>query len=95
MKSRMIAVVATFALFAVAGAFVLSSVVPMTIPVSDPHGILGGDANYIPVSDPHKWANGLGVISESSVSYIPVSDPHCIAPLADLSVLHIPVSDPH
>ncbi|MGD0056631.1 MAG: hypothetical protein ABSB83_02105 [Methanomassiliicoccales archaeon] len=95
MKSKMIAVMATFSLFAIAGAFALSSVVPMTIPVSDPHGILGGAASSIPVSDPHKWSNRLGVVSGSSVNYIPVSDPHCITLLADLSGVYIPVSDPH
>ncbi|MDD1769294.1 MAG: hypothetical protein LUQ55_04865, partial [Methanomassiliicoccales archaeon] len=45
MKTRMMAVIATLALFAVAGTFVLSSAVPMTIPTNDPHSI--------PTNDPH------------------------------------------
>jgi hypothetical protein len=87
----MIAVVATLALFTVAGTFVLSSVVPMTIPTNDPHGVSVGDVYTIPTNDPHS----ITPVSGLSVLTIPTNDPHCIVPVFDLSVLTIPTNDPH
>lgn len=94
MKTKMMAVVATLALFAIAGAFVVSSVTPMVIPVNDPHGLPAGGVYIIPVNDPHFVTDALNVIAGIS-SYIPVNDPHCISPLVDELVFVIPVNDPH
>ncbi|MDD1765145.1 MAG: hypothetical protein LUO84_01660 [Methanomassiliicoccales archaeon] len=93
MKTKMMAVVATLALFAVAGTFVVSSVNSMTIPVNDPHGLPAGGA-YIPVNDPHFVTDALNAIA-GITSYIPVNDPHSIAPVLDASIFYIPVNDPH
>lgn len=94
MKTKMMAVVATLALFAIAGTFVVSSVAPMTIPVNDPHGLPAGGVYTIPVNDPHFVTDVLNAIA-GITSYIPVNDPHSIAPVLDASIFYIPVNDPH
>jgi hypothetical protein len=95
MKTKMMAVVATLALFAVAGAFVVSSVNSMTIPVNDPHGLPAGGVYTIPVNDPHFVTDVLNAIAGITTYVIPVNDPHCIGSLVDELVFTIPVNDPH
>jgi fructose 1,6-bisphosphatase len=95
MKTKMMAVVATLALFAIAGTFVVSSVAPMTIPVNDPHGLPAGGVYTIPVNDPHFVTDVLNAIAGITTYVIPVNDPHCIGSLVDELVFTIPVNDPH
>ncbi len=63
MKKRTTAIVATLALFIVAGTFALTAIGPLEIPRSDPHGIPAADPLTIPRNDPHSITNGSGSVS--------------------------------
>ncbi|MBM4237589.1 MAG: hypothetical protein FJ151_03800 [Euryarchaeota archaeon] len=95
MKKRITAIVATLALFIVAGAFALTAIGPLQIPRSDPHGIPATDPLTIPRSDPHSITNGSGSVSGVSAYTIPRSDPHSVSFVFDIAALQIPRSDPH